>query len=83
MRRRAPAGLIIAALVAAAIPVTTAQSQWAVEFTDWTSSSGNVAMGTLRGHGVTLSGSIVDPPPSSALDGTQDVFARPVSRRRF
>ncbi|HEX2084168.1 MAG TPA: hypothetical protein VHF89_00670 [Solirubrobacteraceae bacterium] len=47
-----------------------------LEFADWTSVSENVAHGTLHGSPLSLSGTKVDPPPGSVLDGTFPLFNR-------
>ena len=46
-----------------------------VQFADWTAVSNNVATGTLLGHTVTFSGTTVDDPPSSTIDGTSNLFS--------
>jgi hypothetical protein len=50
-----------------------------LRFTDWTSVTGSpaTATGTLHGVPISLSGSAVDTPPQSVVDGTSTVFNRP------
>jgi hypothetical protein len=46
-----------------------------VQFADWTAVSNNVATGTLLGHTVTFSGTTVDDPPGSTIDGTSNLLS--------
>lgn len=71
---------MVVIVLAALLPATAlAVAPTAQDFTDWTSASGSpaVAVGTLHGQSVTLSGMHVFPPPVSVVDGHWTFFSGP------
>ena len=70
------AGLCVAvAVVGVRASAAGAQAAGGVAFADWTAVGDNVATGTLLGHEVTFSGTVVDDPPSSTVDGSSNLFS--------
>ncbi len=70
------AGLCVAvAVVGMRACAASAQAAGSVAFADWTAVGDNVATGTLLGHEVTFSGTVVDDPPSSTVDGSSNLFS--------
>ena len=68
---------LLLALAALVVSAPVASSQSTHRFADWTSVTGGVAGGTLSGSSVSLSGSDVNVPPASKVDGSSTVFNRP------
>ncbi|MDP8907957.1 MAG: hypothetical protein M3N47_02320, partial [Chloroflexota bacterium] len=65
-------GAVVALLLALGFGLSArdAFGQSAQDFADWTSSSGNVAAGTLHGSSISLSGTNVSSTPASIVDGS-------------
>ena len=69
-------GFVVAVLGVLALGLpSVASAAPSVQFADWTAVSNNVATGTLLGHTVTFSGTTVDDPPSSTIDGTSNLLS--------
>jgi len=66
---------IAVALLALLAPAAAGQTPQ--QFADWTAVNANVATGTVNGATITLSGSDVNGPPATKLDGSSTVFNRP------
>jgi uncharacterized protein YkwD len=69
--------LLASPAIAHAKPLAAAAATATPQFTDWTSSRGNVARGTLLGQSITLSGSHVTEDPYSTVDGSHTYFSQP------
>ena len=71
--------LVVLALAASSVsaPSGSAQSVGGLQFTDWTSTGGSLATGTLLGRTVTLSGWRLSELGPSYLDGTLSLFSAP------
>lgn len=68
-------GLVCLGAVGSSAGSALAVFPTAADFADWTAVSNNVATGTLLGHTVTFSGTTVDDPPSSTIDGTSNLLS--------
>ena len=78
-------GLVCLGAVGSSAESALAVFPTAADFADWTAVSNNVATGTLLGHTITFSGTTVDDPPGSTIDGTsnllsESMFTPPITR---
>jgi hypothetical protein len=68
-------GLVCLGAVGSSAESALAAFPSAADFADWTAVSNNVATGTLLGHTITFSGTAVDDPPGSTIDGTSNLLS--------